>query len=449
MIPHAILHRHHHPHRHAQPARRLPISASRGRSWAALILTILGVSCGIPSQTEQPPPQGWELLSTPAAMTVPTTPAVTPTISSTASHHEGQGGHYQLFLSQTTLAAGAQPPEHVRYRPGVPLADITTYFHFKLCKVQQGSGAIITNSCMFPFYDDYGPLIINLHTLKTIKDPLEKLGIVLHAVLEITFDTYGFITEKPGATAALAGLGAGSIIATHQALRGVERFTYSKLLAFTQSLEFKSLGLKTLSPQQNPGLILKAILKTGMWKKDPLLAQAALNTGASMAAKLSAKTIMNFSLGAIVTALAALVTYQILPPDLRHNLRTEAGHILNQGHNFGGELISQHIRHQLQDSGSVDPRIMQFAILWNEHHLFTPGNGTPVVPQMQISPAVLIPALGSFLHSRSRPYVLPIKKYCLPAAESGQQSLTQNTEFSFGNFVITPTTTPLTCVNLS
>lgn len=445
MLLHAISHQFNHLRCQAQQTFWPPAQA-RNLAWATLMLTITGVSCGTPSQTEHPLPRGWELLSIPEPMPLENETAAA---ASVAAHDGVDLNHYQLFLSSTTLADGERPPEHVRYRPNVPLADITTYFQFRLCKVQQGSAAIITSSCVFPFYDEYGPLIVNLHTLKTIKDPLEKLGVVLHAALELTFDTYGFITEKPGATAALAGLGAGSVIATHQTLRGAQRFTYSKLLAFTQSLEFKALGLKPVSPQQNPGLILRAILKTGMWKKDPLLAQAALNTGASMAAKLSTKTIMNFSLGAIITALAALVSYQMLPPDHRHELLTVAGHILNQGHTIGGELISQQIRHQLQHSGSANPRLMKLAILWHDQHLFTPGEGAPVAPKMHLNPQVLIPALGSFLHAQTRPYVLPIKKYCLPtSSEPHQPRLTQTTKFSFGNFVIAPTSTPLTCINL-
>ena len=357
--------------------------------------------------------------------------------------------NYHLILSPTTIELGEHLPSHVRYQVNVPITDITTYYTFNLCKVNPQTHAIISSTCISPFYDDHGPLILNLHTLKTIKDPLEKVGLILEAGLQLTFDTYGLITENPAKVATAAGIGTLGTIAAHQALTSAKLWSYKELLTFTRSSEFKSLGLNSVKLKHNPGVVLKAILKTGLWKKDPFLAQAALNTASRIAARTGAHLITTFSLGVIIATTATLISTQLIPEHLRQHLNAVARDLAKSGHDYSNQLISQEVQKQLANTNTVNPQLMQFAIRWNEQTLFTESSSTPNPSKLDITHQALIPALGYFLKSLERPYIIPIKKYCLPAtATTSAESPAMQQSYSFGKLSTTPTTPTLDCVNI-
>ena len=408
-----------------------------------LLTTVLAIAlllgCGSEYQESSPTSTGNP--NTNYTSRLYTTPARQPA-------HANDLANYHLILSPTTIELGEHLPSHVRYQVNVPITDITTYYTFNLCKVNPKTHAIISSTCISPFYDDHGPLILNLHTLKTIKDPLEKVGLILEAGLQLTFDTYGLITENPAKVATAAGIGTLGTIAAHQALTSAKLWSYKELLTFTRSPEFKSLGLNSVKLKHNPGVVLRAILKTGVWKKDPFLAQAAFNTASRLAAKTGVHLITTFSLGVIIATTATLISAQLIPEHLKQQLNAVARDLAKSGHDYSNQLISQEVQKQLANTNTVNPQLMKFAIRWNEQTLFTASSSTPSPSKLDIAHQALIPALGYFLKSLERPYIIPIKKYCLPAAATSAESPAMQQSYSFGRLSTTPTTPTLDCVNI-
>lgn len=338
--------------------------------------------------------------------------------------------HHKLILSPTTIPLGEAVPRHLRYQyDRVPLKDVTTYFVFKLCQVDSATKQVIAATCMDPFYSSTGkPLIINLHTLKIIKDPLEKLGIVMEDIFFKVIDISAYAQDHPGRVVGLGIAAGGAVVGSWVAYDFMNLASYKQLARFTRSPEFKTMNFGKITMKHNPGKILRAIIKTQIWQNNPALARAAVFQASKMVAAHGSVAVMRFGFGVVMVTALGLATYASLSGPLKDRVDSVASGYLGSAHDLSNDLISRTVERQVRSDGVANPDLMNFVIRWNERSIFAyPSHPASV---LNIDKSVVIPALARFIQSLTRPYEsIDITRYCLPA-----ESLSQPT--------------PVTCVDL-
>ena len=337
--------------------------------------------------------------------------------------HQQDTQNYRLILEELAIELGQPVPPHVRYRQNVPLDDITTTFVFKLCEYDPQTFQIIPQRCIYPFYDAYGPLVLNRYTLNTIKDPLEKLGLILEQGMQLTFDTYGLIVDHPVATGATAATITAAGIGSYYVVRSHQKWSYQQLIAFTKTPEFQAVKINPSHSKLSPQHMLKAIFQTGAYKKNPQLIRASTSVAAQMIAQKGWAASKTMGLTAVLTAGIVLAGILLMPEQADQFFHNLVRRVARKGHDFGNHLISKRVRNQLQ-SGPADPDFMQFAITYNERHIFS-EHPSSQPPKLSVPITTLIPALAQYLALLKKPYEVKILRYCLPET-------TPTTSFSFG-----------------
>ena len=325
--------------------------------------------------------------------------------------------HHKLILSPTTIPLGEPVPRHLRYQyDRVPLKDITTYFVFKLCQVDPTTNQVMADTCMDPFYSSTGkPLIINLHTLNVIKDPLEKLGIVMEDLFFKVIDISAYAQDHPSRVVGLGITAGGAVVGSWMAYDFMNLASYKQLARFTRSPEFKALNLGKITMKHNPGKILQAIIKTQIWQKNPALARAAVFQASKMVAAHGSVAVMRFGFGVVMVTALSLAAYASLSTPLKDKVNSVASRYLGSAHDLSNDLISHAVERQVQADGEASHDLMNFVIRWNERSIFA-AVSHPEASELNIDKSVMIPALAKFIQSLTRPYEsIDITRYCLPA----------------------------------
>ncbi|MCY4381115.1 MAG: hypothetical protein OXC40_06070 [Proteobacteria bacterium] len=315
---------------------------------------------------------------------------------------------YQLFLTPVDLDfVGKVPPSHLRYRQNVPASETDTYYEFRLCLYENQE--VLDYSCINPFYGEEGPLVVNLYTLKTIKNPLEKIGVFLDQMLFMLFDIADLVVDHTAASLLVSGLSAAGLYQGYKLHRWMSLWSYKEMHTFARSAEFKALGLNRFQWHNQPGKLLFAMLRSGVWQQNPKLVAAAMRIASQKIAKSGVKVFGRFSQATVYLTALSLVIYSILPEKyqtkVRSTLAIQAGTLKNMSNEVLGPLV------ELGDNDGEND-LARFAISWNENTIFDESLKREKL--LPMSGVRMIPEIGRFLADLTRPYILDIKGYCLP-----------------------------------